>query len=203
MPRFVWLLSIGFLALAGTAAWQPAEAVEGDSLAGRFVVATPELQDPNFSRTVVFMTQHDDAGAMGLVINRVIARGPLTRLLEGMGVEAGPVGGSEVRVYAGGPVGRDLGFVLHSRDYRSEKTVAVDDQVALTPSLDVLKDIAAGKGPRESLVAFGYAGWAAGQLESEIAAGAWAIVPADEALLFDDDDASKWQRAFARRGVDL
>jgi putative transcriptional regulator len=203
MSRFVWLVSIGLLVLAGAAGRQPAQAAEGESLAGQFVVATPELQDPNFSHTVVFMTQHDDTGAMGLVINRVIARGPLARLLEDMGVEAGQSGGSEVRVYAGGPVGLGLGFVLHSRDYQSEQTVAVDDHVALTPSLDVLKDIAAGKGPRESLVAFGYAGWAAGQLESEIAAGAWAIVPADEALLFDDDDASKWQRAFARRGVEL
>jgi len=203
MPRFVWLVSIGLLVLAGPGGGQPARAAEGDSLAGQFVVATPELQDPNFDRTVIFMTRHDDTGAMGLVINRVIARGPLTRLLEEMGVEAGQSGGTEVRVYAGGPVGQGLGFVLHSRDYRSEQTVAVDDHVALTPSLEVLKDIAAGKGPRESLVAFGYAGWGAGQLESEIAAGSWAIVPADEALLFDDDDASKWQRAFARRGVEL
>jgi putative transcriptional regulator len=203
MPRFVGLLSISFLVLAGAAAWQPAASAEGDSLAGQFVVATPELEDPNFSRTVVFMTQHDETGAMGLVINRVVARGPLTRLLEAMGVDAGPRGGSEVRVYAGGPVGRDIGFVLHSRDYESAETVEVDDHVAMTPSLDVLKAIAAGDGPRESLVAFGYAGWGAGQLESEIAAGAWAIVPGDERLLFDDDDASKWQRAFARRGVEL
>jgi putative transcriptional regulator len=202
MPRFVRLLLIGLLTLGGVAE-QPADAATGDSLVGQFLVATPELQDPNFYHTVVLMVRHGETGAMGLVINRVIAKGPLGELLEGLGIEESPNGASEVRVYSGGPVQPGLGFVLHSRDYRSDETVEVDDHVAMTPSLDVLKDIAAGEGPRESLLAFGYAGWGAGQLESEIAAGSWAVMPADEGLLFDGDDASKWQRAIARRGVDL
>jgi len=202
MPRSVRLLLISLLALGG-AAEQPADAATGDPLVGQFLVATPELQDPNFYHTVVLVVRHDETGAMGLVINRMIAKGPLGKLLEGLGVEDAPNGASEVRVYSGGPVQPSLGFVLHSRDYQSDQTVEVDDHVAMTPSLDVLKNIAAGEGPRESLVAFGYAGWTAGQLESEIAAGSWAIVPADEELLFDDDAASKWQRAIARRGVDL
>ena len=203
MPRFVWLLSIGLLVLAGAAGREPAQAADGGSLAGQFLVATPELQDPNFYHTVVFMVRHDETGAMGLVINRVIARGPFEKLLEAMGIEDASNGPPEIRVYSGGPVQPDRGFVLHSRDYRSEDTVGVDDHVAMTPSLDVLEDVAAGKGPRESLVAFGYAGWAAGQLESEIAGGSWAIVPADGRLLFDNDNASKWQRALARSGVEL
>jgi len=202
MPPFVRFLSIGLLVLA-CAAGQPAESAPGDPIAGQFLVATPELQDPNFYHTVVLMVRHDDTGAMGLVINRVIARGPFEKLLEGMGIGDARNGPSEIRVYSGGPVRPELGFVLHGRDYESEETVEVDDHVAMTPSLDVLKAIAAGDGPRQSLVAFGYAGWGAGQLESEIAAGSWAIVPADRRLLFDDDVASKWQRALARRGVDL
>ena len=202
MPPFVRFLLIGLLVLAG-AAGQPARSAPGDPIAGQFLVATPELQDPNFYHTVVLMVRHDDTGAMGLVINRVIARGPFEKLLEGMGIEDAQNGPSEIRVYSGGPVQPGLGFVLHSRDYETGETVEVDDHVAMTPSLDVLKAIAAGNGPRESLVAFGYAGWGAGQLESEIAAGSWAIVPADVRLLFDEDVASKWQRALARRGVEL
>jgi putative transcriptional regulator len=96
-----------------------------------------------------------------------------------------------------------MGFVLHSSDYTGEGTIVVDGGVALSASLDVLKAIAAGKGPARRLFALGYAGWGAGQLEAELAARAWYVVPADEKLIFDDSPDDKWQRAMARRGVDL
>lgn len=185
------------------AAPQPDHGDNGTSLAGRLLVATPELEDPNFDHTVVFMIQHDSNGAMGLVVNRVVAAGPLAELLKGLGIETETDPGLDIRVFAGGPVGREHGFVLHSADYHAQTTVEVTDKFAMTSSLDVLQDIAAGKGPQRSLFALGYAGWAPNQLESEIAAGAWVSVEADDALLFDEQVDTKWQRALDRRGIEL
>lgn len=185
------------------AARQPDGTPSADSLAGQFLVATPELEDPNFDRTVVYLIEHDDSGAMGLVINRVAARGPLNRLLQDLGIESETASTEEVRVHYGGPVDPGRAFVLHSSDYRSDDTVQLADGIAVTGSLDVLEDIAAGEGPSRRLLAVGYAGWAPDQLEQEVAAGAWFTVPADEALLFDERIETKWQRAMARRGIDL
>lgn len=173
-----------------------------DRLTGKLLVATPSLSDPNFAHTVVYLVHHNAAGAMGLVVNRVLATGPLSSLLEGLGIDTNGTAG-QIRVYAGGPVARSKAFVLHSADYRSGQTIAVDDRVALTPSLDVLRAMAKGNGPRHAILALGYAGWGPNQLENEIAQGAWYVVPADEALLFDEQVETKWQRAQGRRGIDL
>jgi putative transcriptional regulator len=204
--RIAAVFLIALLAVIGTtsdAARQPDEAPRAGSLAGQFLVATPELEDPNFDHTVVYLISHDDSGAMGLVINRVVAKGPLNRLLEDLGVESEAADSEEVRIHYGGPVDPSRAFVLHSSDYRSEDTVPLAGGIAMTGSLDVLEDIAAGQGPQRRLLAVGYAGWAPDQLEQEVAAGAWFTVPADEALLFDDRVETKWQRAMQRRGVDL
>lgn len=197
----VTLLVVG--AMVAHAARQPREEPSAGSLAGQFLVATPELEDPNFDHTVVYLISHDASGAMGLVINRVVARGPLDELLEDLGVEVEAADSKEVRVHYGGPVDPSRAFVLHSSDYRNDDTVQLAEGIAVTGSLDVLEDIAAGEGPKQSLLAVGYAGWAPDQLEQEVAAGAWVTVPADEALLFDDRVDTKWQRAMQRRGVDL
>lgn len=199
------LAIIVFATMVVDAALQPDREASEASLAGHLLVATPDLDDPNFHRTVVYMIHHDATGAMGLVINREIGRGPLGKLLDAFGLEGEGEGEgeAEIRVYAGGPVERERGFMLHSPDYQGEDTVVLSDQVAMTSSLRVLEDLAAGKGPMRSLFALGYAGWAPRQLEAEIAAGAWIVVDADEALLFDDDVETKWQRAMDRRGVDL
>jgi putative transcriptional regulator len=173
------------------------------SLAGQLLVATPELDDPNFSHTIVYMVQHDGDGAIGVVINRVLARGPLGKLLEGLGIEEGRDSEAEIRVHYGGPVQLGVGVMLHSPDYRRDAPLVVDDLAAFTFSLDALRDIAQGRGPRHSLFALGYAGWAPDQLENEIARGSWFTIAPDEALLFDDAVETKWQRALARRGVDL
>lgn len=189
---------------AGQAAGQPGAEPAAASLAGRFLVATEALDDPNFSRTVVYLIQHDAEGAAGVVINRVVARGPLARLLEGFGVRtAGEDGTMQIRVHYGGPVEPGRVMVLHSAEYQIEGTTVLRDRVALTRSTQVLEDIAAGHGPERSLLAFGHAGWAPDQLESEITAGAWVTVPGDPELLFDDDIRTKWQRATARQGFDL
>jgi putative transcriptional regulator len=173
------------------------------SLAGQLLVATPELDDPNFSHTIVYMVQHDDDGAMGVVINRVLGHGPLGKLLKGLGIEEGSDSQADIRVHYGGPVQLGRGVVLHSPDYRRDAPLVVDDLAAFSFSLEALRDIALGQGPRHSLFALGYAGWAPNQLEGEIARGSWFTIEPDEALLFDDAVDTKWQRALARRGVDL
>lgn len=197
------ILALTFVGTTSDAARQPGEAPAASSLAGQFLVATPELEDPNFDHTVVYLISHDDSGAMGLVINRVVAKGPLNRLLEDLGVESEAPDSEVVRVHYGGPVDPSRAFVLHSSDYRSDGTVQLTDGIAMTGSLDVLEDIAAGQGPKQRLLAVGYAGWAPDQLEQEVAAGAWITVPADETLLFDERIETKWQRAMQRHGVDL
>jgi len=140
---------------------------------------------------------------MGLVVNRVLGSGSLDDLLESLGVDARGTAKVDVRVHYGGPVEAGRIFMLHTPDYRSEDTTVVSDLAALTVTPEILGDIAAGKGPRRSLFALGYAGWAPDQLEDELAVGAWVVVEADEALLFDDRSDTKWQRAFDRRGIDL
>lgn len=174
------------------------------SLKGKLLVADPELRDPNFSATVVYLLNHDRRGAMGLVINRPLAEGPIGKLLDALG-DHGPVPDPErpIRVFAGGPVGPDQVFVLHTDDDRRADTVLVEDGIAVTPSTELLDDVGAGRGPQQSLLAVGYAGWAPGQLERELSQGAWIVVEGDPALVFDSDTETKWERAFARRGVDL
>ena len=198
------LLAIAFFAgFDSDAARQSNPDMKQTSLAGRMLVATPDLEDPNFRHTVVYMIRHDDDGAMGLVINRVLGSGPLGKLLEGLGIDAGSEADVEVQVHYGGPVGADQIFMLHTPDYRSDGTTVVSDLAALTVTPGILRDIAAGNGPRRSLLTLGYAGWAPHQLEDELAVGAWVVVEADETLLFDDQNDTKWQRAFDRRGIEL
>jgi putative transcriptional regulator len=172
------------------------------SLAGQFLVATPSMEDPRFARTVILMARHNKEGAFGLIINRPAAERPLSQLLEALGEKGAPVNGT-VRLFAGGPVQPELGFVMHSPDYMGPQTLAVDGHVSVTMSLDILKDIGAGKGPQKSLIMFGYAGWAPGQLESEIARRSWTTVPADSKLIFDQDRSKLWDIVYALRIQDL
>jgi putative transcriptional regulator len=185
------------------AALAPDQAPAEGSLTGQLLVAAPELADPNFQETVVYLVQHDRAGATGLVINRLLGAGPLDRMLESLGIAPETESKLELRVHYGGPVEPSRAFVLHSPDYRASDTMVVSEIAALTLSPGILEDIAAGQGPKRSLFALGYAGWAPGQLESELAAGAWFVVEPDAALLFDEQTETKWQRAFDRRGVEL
>lgn len=197
----VALLLLGSIG-PGEARHTPVEAAV-HSLAGQLLVATPELDDPNFRHTIVFMIQHDANGAVGLVINRVLGPAPLGKLLEDLGFDEGTDSEAEIQVHYGGPVELGRGFVLHSPDYRRADTLVVDGMAAFSARLDVLRDIARGEGPRRSMVALGYAGWGASQLEGEIARGSWFTIAPDESLLFDDDVESKWELALTRRGIDL
>ncbi len=185
------------------AARTPGDLSATQHLAGHLLVATPKLEDPNFRHAVIYMIQDDSTGAMGLVVNRVMGKGPAAELLKGLGLDANPKASGEIEVHYGGPVERGRGFVLHSPEYHGENTVVLSDLAAVTSSPDILEDLAAGKGPRQSLFALGYAGWAPNQLESEIAAGAWVVIDADEDLLFGKQEDSKWQRALNREGIEL
>ncbi len=171
-------------------------------LTSQMLIAMPGMSDPRFDRTVIYLCAHSDEGAMGLVINRLFDSISFPELLEQVGIETT---GRErpIRVHAGGPVESGRGFVLHSADFVREGTMVVDDQVALTASVDILKAIAESQGPRRSLLALGYSGWGPGQLESEIQANGWLHAPSDEGLLFDDDLDSKWEKAIAKIGIDF
>jgi putative transcriptional regulator len=172
------------------------------SLAGQFLVATPSMGDPRFNHAVILIARHDKDGAFGLIINRPAAERPLSELLQALGDNGTPVNGT-VRLFAGGPVQPELGFVIHSPDYHSAQTLDVDGHVAVTMNREILHDIGTGKGPQKSLIAFGYAGWAPGQLEGEIARRSWTTVPAENKLIFDEDREKLWDIVYAMRIQDL
>lgn len=171
-------------------------------LAGQMLIAMPQMQDTRFSRTVVYLCAHTAEGAMGLVVNRLFNALSFPDLLEQLSIEPTPLC-EPIRIHFGGPVEAGRGFVLHSTDYVQETTLLVDDRVALTATVDVLKAIAEGRGPKQSMLALGYAGWSAGQLDNEIRENAWLNVPADDDLLFGIEVERKWERAIAKIGVDF
>jgi putative transcriptional regulator len=180
----------------------PAEAPEQQFLTGQLLIASPTMGDPRFLQTVILMVRHDRNGALGIVINRPIGDRPLARLLEALGENDPGVAGT-VRIFAGGPVQPDIGFVLHSTDYHRPDTLDIDGHVAMTSSREILRDIGNQRGPNKSLIAFGYAGWAPGQLEGELAHGFWFTTPQDTNLVFDDDRDEVWDHAMKRRTQDL
>jgi putative transcriptional regulator len=167
------------------------------SLAGQLLVASPNMEDPRFAQSVILMIRHDNGGAMGIIVNRPIGRRPLADLLQAIGQDAAGIIG-EVRIFFGGPVQPNLGFIVHSNEYRREGTIDVDGRVAMTSSAEILRDIGHNQGPAKSLIAFGYAGWAAGQLESELAQNGWVTTPEDSTLVFGEDRAKVWGDAMER-----
>jgi putative transcriptional regulator len=194
------VLSVALLAAqaAGLDAAQPDAAPPEDFLTGQLLVASPDMGDPRFVHAVILVVHHDRDGAFGIVINRPADTQSLAALLDDLGETGAGVSGS-VPVFAGGPMDRRIGFVVHSADYHRPETMPVDDKVAVTSSPAVLRDIAGKKGPRRFLVAFGYAGWGPGQLESELAQQAWFTAPDDPMLLFDADRQTLWDEALSRR----
>jgi putative transcriptional regulator len=172
------------------------------SLKGEFLIATPAMRDPRFEHAVILMVRHDSDGALGIVINRPLGEKPLTDLLAAFGNKDVAASGN-VRIFLGGPVQPEVSFVIHGGDYRRPETLEIDARLAATPASEVIRDIARNSGPTKSLIAFGYAGWAPGQLENELARNVWYTAPADPALVFDDDRDKLWEHATARRTQDL
>ena len=187
---------------------RPAGAQMEHSYEGKVLIATPSLRDGVFTRAVVYMCAHRSDGAMGIVVNQRANDIRLSKLLVQLEIvkEAEairlPPEIDEIRVLRGGPVDTGRGFVLHSSDYASnDATVQIDDGVSLTATLDILRAIAHGEGPRRAVLALGCAGWGAGQLEGEILSNAWLIGPANPDLLFGDDFAGKYDRALGLIGA--
>ncbi len=160
------------------------------------------MQDPRFARSVVYLCAHSgEAGAMGLVINKTIDSLTVDELYTHLKIESVNRVNEPRTVHFGGPVDPGRGFVLHSADYHEDATLDVGEDFAMTATLDILRAMGKGEGPRQSILALGYAGWAPGQLDAEIQANGWLSVDADAGLVFDPADNSKWQRALAKLGV--
>ena len=179
-------------------------------LDGQVLVAMPTMEDDRFARTVIYVCAHSSEGAMGIVVNKPAPHISFPDLLvqldvisEGEEIRL-PDGADAIQVLRGGPVESGRGFVLHSADFMIEdSTLPIDDGICLTATLDILKAIARGTGPQNAILALGYAGWAPGQLETEIQANGWLNVPADRSLVFDGEPDLKYERALAKIGIDL
>ena len=178
-------------------------------LDGQFLLAMPGMSDQRFARSVVYMCAHSAEGAMGLIINQPARKITFPDLLEQLELFKPdelirlPDPAEKLQVLKGGPVETGRGFVLHSSDFFIDNsTLTIDDAVSLTATVDILRAIARGDGPQQAVLALGYAGWSAGQLENEIQQNGWLNVPADPSLLFDRDVESKWGRAVRLLGID-
>lgn len=182
-----------------------AQAKDNRYLAGKLLLAMPNMGDPRFHRAVIFMLSHNQNGAMGLVVNHTLPGVAFSELIDQLKIE------SDIKVdfkklglpvMSGGPVEAARGFLLHSLDFRRKETVSIDEGYGITGTVEALKDIAGGKGPDHLLFILGYAGWTAGQLDREIQENAWLVVDPDPAIIFHDKPEEKWQMAIKRLGVD-
>lgn len=173
------------------------------SLINHFLIAMPSLRDPNFDRTVTLICQHDEHGALGIVINRVVDL-TVADILEQMNITGSSGAHSSTPVHYGGPVHLDRGFVLHeaTEPLQWQSTLPVTGRIALTTSRDILEAIACNQGPKDHLVALGYAGWSGGQLEEEIRANAWLSGPADYGIVFNTPVEQRYDAAIRATGVD-
>ena len=171
-------------------------------LDGKLLIAMPGMGDPRFDKAVIFMCAHSAEGAMGLIINKPAHTLKFDDLMTQLGIDwDGDL--PSPAVHHGGPVEHGRGFVLHSRDYDSEgSSMKIGEGFGMTATLDILTDIALGKGPKRALLALGYTGWAPGQLEAEIQANGWLIADVDAELVFATKDADKWQGAIEGLGID-
>ena len=179
-------------------------------LDGQMLIAMPAMSDERFARTVIYVCAHSSEGAMGIVVNHPAPNIKFTDLLVKLDVIPAadriqlPTKAGGVKVLRGGPVETERGFVLHSADFFIENsTLPIDDGICLTATLDILKAIARGSGPRSAILALGYAGWAPGQLENEIQHNGWLHCPADAELIFGGDTSGKYQMALKKIGIDL
>jgi putative transcriptional regulator len=170
-------------------------------LTGMLLVAMPSMPDPRFAKSVIYLCVHSADGAMGLVVNQLVENVTLPTVIDQLGIETKGLAADDP-VHFGGPVETSRGFVLHSADYVQDSTLVIDEQFALTATVDVLRAIAEGHGPRRKVLALGYAGWAAGQLDAEIQSNGWLMAPADPDIVFGRDNDAKWLMALRAIGVD-
>ena len=175
---------------------------QNEYLTGQLLVAMPQMEDQRFARSVVYICAHTDDGAMGLILNKLAETINFSDLLEQLNLPVATVS-DKTRVHYGGPVETGRGFVLHSDDFTQDASLLIENGVALTATVDILSAISKGNGPRNYLLALGYAGWAPGQLDSEIQANGWLIAPADTDILFGSKIENKWNTALNTIGIDV
>jgi putative transcriptional regulator len=171
-------------------------------LTNQFLIAMPAMDDANFAQSVTLVCEHNDQGALGIVINKALPMN-LAEVFDQLGLDSEQSRVARQPVLRGGPVQTDRGFVLHTPQGNWESSLPFSERVHLTTSRDILDALARGEGPEHAVIALGYAGWGAGQLENEMAQNAWLTVPADERLLFDTPLDERWQAACRLLGVDL
>lgn len=174
----------------------------GDNLTGHFLIAMPSLNDGFFNQAVTYICEHDESGSFGVIINQETDI-TLKQIVKEMKIETGDNYNKDQTVFIGGPVDQGRGFILHRPTGNWQSSLKVNDSVALTTSKDILQAIANNEGPEDSIVALGYAGWAAGQLETEIANNTWLSCPADEQIIFITPTEERWKAAAKLIGIDL
>jgi putative transcriptional regulator len=169
-------------------------------LSGQLLLAMPGIGDPRFEKAVIAMCVHDENGALGIGLGRIVPRITFHDLLRQLDIDPGVA--PDVAIHLGGPVEPQRGFLLHSTEWGGPESIQVGDRWTLSATLEILRAIAEGRGPRRWLAALGYAGWGAGQLEEELCGNGWFAAPGSEALLYDCDVASRWATAFKSAGID-
>ena len=171
------------------------------NLTGQVIVSMPSLEDERFFKTVIYMCAHSSEGSMGIIINKKIDYDLYPDLLEQLGIDT-PLGNKKLFIRYGGPIESGRGFVLHSDDMIKKETLNIDKGVALTSTSEFFDDLSKGEGPKNSILALGYAGWGPGQLEFEIMQNSWMSLAVDTSFLFDDEVSRKWKQAYKILGVD-
>ncbi len=182
-----------------------ADAKQNHYLAGKLLLAMPCMGDTRFHRAVIFICAHDEDGAMGLVINNIMPNVEFSELVGQLKLESDikvDLDKLNLPVMRGGPVEEARGFMLHSNDFIRADTMKVDNSYGVTGTVEALKDVARGAGPKDLVFALGYAGWEAGQLDAEIQQSAWLVVDPDHALVFEGKPEQKWTRAINKLGID-
>ena len=168
----------------------------------QFLIAMPNLGDPNFSHTVTYLCQHNEEGALGIVVNRP-AEMKLGEVFKQMQIKPTDTSTNDITVYAGGPMQPERGFVIHTPSTAWDSSLVVSETIALTTSRDILEAMACGEGPEKVLVALGYAGWGEGQMEREIMQNSWLNTPCEDSILFDIPAGKRWNAAADQIGIDI
>ena len=169
------------------------------NIAGNFLIAVPGLDDPNFARTVILVCEHTKEGAFGLVINKILMNS-MTPLLQSLGLESGRL---DLPVHYGGPVSPGQGYVIYSPHDKKYNSVIITESLAMTPSKEILYDIASRAPPEEFIFVLGFSGWGANQLEEELMMGSWLVAPADSRIIFGTPVGDRWRAAAGLIGIDL
>ena len=196
--EFKMSANYGITSLTGTMS-----KMESPFLSGKLIIAMPTMSDPRFKRSVVCICAHNEDGAIGIIINKIIESLSFSKIIKQLKLKKNKVKRDHSEpIYFGGPVETERGFILHTADYFSENSTPINTQISMTASTEILQALIDGNGPNKSIIALGYAGWGPGQLDTEIQSNAWLSVQSDPELIFSDKTSDKWDMALEKIGVD-